>query len=195
MRQRAHLLREILCHGFLQQMVVTLLADDTHLAATTPEEDVKHQPHHRQKHQYQHPRKCLHRIPIVENNDGNRTDDGAEVEYVKQQHGDLIRYGTPVYHEANIEKSVEKLFCFALKSDSSASLKSLFVLLHLSYSSHKSKKEERKNTDTYSRNADTYSRNTHSFFCNPHCFQHTFLIQGEIKNGHNVAKVCVVPEV
>ena len=49
----------------------------------TPEKEVKDQSHNRQKHQYQYPCQCLHRITIVENDDNNCSDDSAKVNNIK----------------------------------------------------------------------------------------------------------------
>ena len=76
-------LRQVFRHRFLQQAVVALLSDYTLPTLTPAEEKVKDKPHNRQEKQDEYPSHSLDRIPIVKNDNDNRTDNGSEIEYIK----------------------------------------------------------------------------------------------------------------
>lgn len=85
-------------HRFLQQAAVTLLPYHAHTALTTPEEEVKHQPHDGKEHQYQYPCHGFHRIAVVEDNDDNRSDDGTEINNVEGYRSNLAGNEVPIKH-------------------------------------------------------------------------------------------------
>ena len=62
------------------------------------EEKVKDKPHNRQEKQDEYPSHSLDRIPIVKNDNDNRTDNGSEIEYIKSHSCYLTHYIVPINH-------------------------------------------------------------------------------------------------
>ena len=91
-------LRQVFRHRFLQQAVVALLSDYTLPTLTPAEEKVKDKPHNRQEKQDEYPSHSLDRIPIVKNDNDNRTDNGSEIEYIKSHSCYLTHYIVPINH-------------------------------------------------------------------------------------------------
>jgi hypothetical protein len=72
---------------------------DYTLPTLTPaEEKVKDKPHNRQEKQDEYPSHSLDRIPIVKNDNDNRTDNGSEIEYIKSHSCYLTHYIVPINH-------------------------------------------------------------------------------------------------
>ena len=91
LRRFTAVLRQILCHRFFEQTVITFLTDNLLTPLATPKKEIENQPYNRKKHQDQNPCHCLHRITIVENHDDNRTDNSPEINNIKGN-GSYYRY-------------------------------------------------------------------------------------------------------
>ena len=91
-------LSQIFRHRFLQQTVITFLTDNTFPTLAPSEKEIEDKAYDRKEQLYEYPCHSLHRIPVIKNDNDNRTDNGSKINNVESNRSYLANYYVPINH-------------------------------------------------------------------------------------------------